>query len=78
MACALPCCVVRVSGSDELVQDGRAAATFSTDDTDGLGQAGNRRGPGPGRTGPVVAERFDMERVADEYDALYARIRKPR
>ena len=39
MACALPCCVARVSGPHELVQDGRAGATFPTDDTDRLGQA---------------------------------------
>jgi glycosyltransferase involved in cell wall biosynthesis len=64
MACALPCCVARVSGSHELIQDGRTGATFPTDDADGLGQAARA----------LVAERFDIERVADQYEALYARI----
>jgi glycosyltransferase involved in cell wall biosynthesis len=79
MACALPCCVARVSGPHELVQDGRAGATFPTDDTDGLGQAiaavTGARGEALGQSArALVAERFDIERVADRYEALYARL----
>ncbi|HSQ08919.1 MAG TPA: glycosyltransferase family 4 protein [Chromatiaceae bacterium] len=79
MACALPCCVARVSGSHELIQDGRTGATFPTDDADGLGQAiaavTGARGEALGQAArALVAERFDIERVADQYEALYARI----
>jgi len=42
MACALPCAVARVSGSHELVQDGRTGAAFPTDAADGLCQAHRR------------------------------------
>lgn len=79
MACALPCCVARVSGSHELIQDGRTGATFPTDDADGLGQAiaavTGARGEALGQAArALVAERFDIDRVADQYEDLYAQI----
>ena len=83
MACALPCVVARVSGSHELVQDGRSGATFPTDDADGLGEAIATVTGAPGEAlgqaaRALVVERFDIERVADGCEALYARILRSR
>ena len=83
MACALPCVVARVSGSHELIVDGQTGATFPTDDAQGLGLAiaavAGARGETLGAAArALVAERFDIERVADRYEALYAQLLRRR
>jgi len=79
MACGLPCVAARVSGSHELIRDGHTGATFPSDDAEGLEQAmaavGGPRGQALGAAArALVAEQFNIERVADRYEALYAQI----
>jgi glycosyltransferase involved in cell wall biosynthesis len=79
MSCGLPCVATRVSGSIDLIQEGKTGVLFDVDDTAGLasalagaqGEAGVRMGLAARR---FVQERYDIENVADRYEALYARL----
>jgi glycosyltransferase involved in cell wall biosynthesis len=79
MACGLPAAATRVSGSNELVQDGGTGATFAVDDADGLaralravqGDAGRRMGE---RARALVKADFAIDTVAERYEALYGEL----
>ncbi|HOW46395.1 MAG TPA: glycosyltransferase family 4 protein [Rubrivivax sp.] len=79
MACSLPCVAARASGSRELIVDGETGFTYAPGDVDALGNALQRclgpEGPAMGANARRLAEqRYSISRVADAYEALYARV----
>ncbi|MBS0593052.1 MAG: glycosyltransferase family 4 protein [Proteobacteria bacterium] len=79
MACSLPCVAARASGSRELIVDGETGFTYAPGDVDALGNALLRclgpEGPAMGANARRLAEqRYSISRVADAYEALYARV----
>jgi glycosyltransferase involved in cell wall biosynthesis len=79
MASGLPCVAARASGSRELVVDGQTGCTYDPDDVDSMVRA-VRRCLGPdgtemgARARRIVEERYTIERVAEQYEALYGGI----
>lgn len=79
MASGLPCVVARACGSRELVRDGVNGATFAIDDVGELraalarvtGEQGLQLGAASRR---IVLERFDIEHIAGQYEALYRQL----
>jgi glycosyltransferase involved in cell wall biosynthesis len=79
MACGLPCVATRVSGSTDLIRDGETGVLFGVDDAAELGaavarvqgNAGQALGEAARR---FVAEGYDIERIAERYEALYRRL----
>jgi glycosyltransferase involved in cell wall biosynthesis len=79
MACGLPCVASRVSGSTDLIRDGETGVLFGVDDATELaaavagveGEAGQTLGDAARR---FVAEGYDIERIAERYEALYRRL----
>lgn len=79
MASNLPCVAARASGSRELVVDGETGCTYEPDDVDGLALAVQRclgpEGQAMGKRARRIAEeRYAIDRIAEQYEALYAHI----
>lgn len=82
MACGLPCIGTRVSGSSDLIRDGETGIMFEVEDPDELAAALARvqgdAGPAMGAAArEFVRDGYDIERIADRYEALYARLLAP-
>ncbi len=79
MACGLPCVAARASGSRELIVEGRTGLTYSPDSIAELASA-IRRCLGPEgdamgqRARRIAEERYSIQRIADQYEALYSRL----
>lgn len=79
MACGLPCVVARTSGSRELIEEGVNGFTYSPGDTSELGDAVVRclspmgRAMGE-RARSMAMHTYAIERVAAQYEAIYAMI----
>ncbi len=76
MASGLPVVATRVSGSNELVLEGKTGAAFDVDDAEGLAAAVARVHGGDaaemGRQGRQLVEtHFDIDQIADRYERLY-------
>ena len=76
MASGLPVVATRVSGSNELVLEGKTGAAFDVDDAEGLAAAVARVHGGDaaemGRHGRQLVEtHFDIDQIADRYEGLY-------
>lgn len=79
MACSLPCVAARTSGSRELIRDDETGYTYEPGDVTGLAAAVQRSlGPEHDRLGAnarqLAEQRYSIARVADDYEALYARV----
>ena len=78
MACGLPCVVARASGSRELVHDDVNGATFAVDDAAELKAALARVLPNRAALGAesrrIAEQGYGIERIADQYEALYAHL----
>lgn len=79
MACSLPCVAARTSGSRELIIDGETGFTYEPGDVNALAQALKRclgpEGAPMGANARRLAEQsYSIGRVADAYEALYARV----
>jgi phosphatidylinositol alpha-1,6-mannosyltransferase len=79
MASGLPCVAARTSGSRELITDGENGFTYEPDDVDGLASAVLRcLAPGATRLGErarqLAEQRYSIRSIADQYEALYARL----
>ncbi len=76
MSCGLPCVATRVSGACDLIRDGATGMSFGVGDSAALaaavaavqGEAGLGMGAAARR---LVAEEYDIDRVATRYEALY-------
>lgn len=78
MASGVPCVASRVSGTLELVEEGKTGFTFEPGDAEGLGTAIHKAlacGNGPGREARTRAlHRYSLMALADHYVALYAQL----
>lgn len=79
MASGLPCVAARASGSRELIAEGVTGCTYDPDDAQGLADAVRRclgpEGAGMGRRARCVAEdKYAIDHIAGQYEALYSRI----
>jgi phosphatidylinositol alpha-1,6-mannosyltransferase len=82
MACGLPCVAASVSGTRELVEEGRTGSLFGLDDVQSLRVALERAtaedAPQLGTAARARVEReFTMSALADRYEALYAGLLAP-
>jgi phosphatidylinositol alpha-1,6-mannosyltransferase len=79
MASGLPCVAARTSGSRELITDGENGYTYEPDDVANLVSAVQRcLAPGASRMGErarhLAEERYSIQAVANQYEALYAQL----
>ncbi len=83
MASGLPCVAARTSGSRELIADGFTGRTYEPDDAQALAAA-VRQCLGPegramgARARRAAEDKYAIERVAEQYEALYSRILESR
>lgn len=82
MACGLPCVAARVSGTRELVVEGKTGCTYEPDDVATLAVAVRRCLSDEGAAMGVHARdlalaRYSIDAVASGYEAIYARILHP-
>jgi glycosyltransferase involved in cell wall biosynthesis len=79
MACGLPCVAARASGSRELIVEGETGFTYASDDVARLAATVRHclssEGTGMGTQARQLAQaRYSIAAIADQYEALYARL----